>query len=254
MNRLQLLESIAKLSDENNIHFFLGDKEISNRFDRISPHQIKKGDSITNISFALYSYIANAIILKAQGREKAEIGYKTFDHEWEEIILQTAAPANVKILKDEAMSVLHSFLFTNQNITLPVLIDKFSIICLLKEMKDNSLSYKKICHEYEKHKAVVTNQVTLFCRSLYHSFLNKNSIDPQKISFDYKALSNGLLIYNNEEIIIPTWQNAFNITDYKEMIRQGLLKASDDLSFSEIKTVSLLYLIKDITVSCTVLE
>ena len=57
MNRLELLEKTQQLTDETKIRFYLGDKEISNRFDRNSSHQYKPGDTVTTISFALYSYI-----------------------------------------------------------------------------------------------------------------------------------------------------------------------------------------------------
>jgi hypothetical protein len=134
MNRLELIHSIQSLTDENLITFSIGDEKISNRFDRLDMKQCEKGDFYTEISYALYSYIANAIFLKAMGKEKASQGYTFFDQQWEEIIQgkETIYEENTKVVKDRALRLLDAFLSSMDGTTLNDLMEKIAPLCVLK--------------------------------------------------------------------------------------------------------------------------
>lgn len=246
MNRLQLIQFIQSLENENLIAFSVGDEKLSNRFDRLDMKQCEKGDFYTEISYALYSYIANAIFYKAMGKEKAMEGYFYFDTQWEEIIhgQETIYDENSKVVKDRALRLLDSFLSSMDETTLADLMEKIAPLCVLKIMKNHPGEEKKILRKFEKKKDIVYNQVTLFSRSLYHTFLNRSSIDPMLIQPDVHDLSNGVFAYNKEELIIPTWQNAFTLESYKSVLKNGVIACSNEFPFKDIRMLSVIYLVK----------
>jgi len=248
MNRLELIHSIQSLTDENLITFSIGDEKISNRFDRLDMKQCEKGDFYTEISYALYSYIANAIFLKAMGKEKASQGYTFFDQQWEEIIQgkETIYEENTKVVKDRALRLLDTFLSSMDGTTLNDLMEKIAPLCVLKIIKNHPKEEKKILRKFDKKKEIVYNQVTLFSRSLYHTFLNRSNLNPLLIQPDMDDLSNGVFVYDLKELIIPTWQNAFTLVNFKSVIKNGLASCSSEFPFKDIEAVSVIYMVKDI--------
>lgn len=250
MNRLDLINLIQNLKDEESIAFYLSDEKISNRFDRENVNQYKKGDHLTDISYSLYSYIANSIFYKAQGEEKAKVGYSSFDNQWEEIISKALFETkdNIKAIKDEAMLLLSDFLFSKKQVTLPDMVFRFLPLSIYKEMNLYPGEAKKIYRCSLKKKEVLLNQVTLFTRSLYHSFLNRKNIDPEKILPDRDDLSNGIFSYEGKELLIPTWQNAFTLDSFRKVAQNGIFRISSSLPLDDISIISVIYLSKDIVV------
>ncbi len=248
MNRLELINSIQNLTDEKEITFLIGDEKISNRFDRLDMKQCEKGDFYTEISYALYSYIANAIFFKAMGKEKSKEGYPFFDQQWEDIIhgVDTIYEENTKVVKDRALRLLDAFLSSMDGTTLTDLMEKIAPLCVLKIIKKHPKEEKKILRKFDKKKDIVYNQVTLFSRSLYHTFLNRSNLNPLCIQPDLHDLSNGVFVYDQKELIIPTWQNAFTLDSFKSVLKTGVGSCSTEFSFKDIKSVSVIYMVKDI--------
>ena len=100
-------------------------------------------------------------------------------------------------------------------------------------------------------KEIIFNQVVLFSRSLFHSFLNKTGIESNKVRPDYSSLNNGIFLYQGKTLIVPTWQNAFTLSAYKEVIMHGIDSLSDNFPISDIDSVAVIYLVKDIFAGCT---
>ena len=124
-------------------------------------------------------------------------------------------------------------------------INKDTVTCIITEddMDEQGIKLEDL---FEKKKDIVYNQVTLFSRSLYHTFLNRSSIDPMLIQPDVHDLSNGVFAYNKEELIIPTWQNAFTLESYKSVLKNGVIACSNEFPFKDIRMLSVIYLVKDI--------
>ncbi len=248
MNHIEIIQSIQEITDESKIHFSVGDEKAENRFDYENANQYEEGNLITEISYMLYSYIANAIIFKAQGKEKSEYGYSLFDKQWEDLIQKKELSLfdNQKVIKDDAMRLLGDFLFTAKDIRLNQLIDKFLPICILKESIEHKESERKAIRAFKKKKDVITNQVTLFIRSLYHAFLTRSDILPLQIHPDDADLSNGIFSYNETSLYFSTWQNAFTLESYKKVIKKSLLLLSSSFPIESIKKISVIFLSKDI--------
>lgn len=247
MNRLELINSIQSLTDENKIVFTIGDEKISNRFDEKESKQDKKKDYSVDISYALYSNIANAIFFKAQGKERASKGYDMYDIQWENIIRgsEKKITENAKAIKDNALRILDSFLYSKSSITMTDLLAKIAPLCVLKVMQDHPKEEKKVMKAFKKKKEVIFNQVLLFSRCLYHTFLNRSDLDSIKIHPDFENLANGIFSYDNKELFIPAWQNAFTLENYKQVVKNGLLRFSQNFPVSEIECISVIYLVKD---------
>ncbi len=248
MNHNEIIQSIQEINDESRIHFSVGDEKAENRFDYENASQYEEGNLITEISYMLYSYIANAIIFKAQGKEKCNLGYSLFDTEWEGLIQKKEISLfdNQKVVKDDAMRLLNDFLSTSKEIRLNQLIDKFLPLCILKECIEHKDAERKAIRTFKKKKDVITNQVTLFIRSLYHSFLTRSDILPNRILPDYQNLSNGIFSYDDSSLYLPTWQNAFTLESYKKVIKKSLLSLSSAFPIESIKKISVIFLSKDI--------
>lgn len=248
MNHIEIIQSIQEIKDESKIHFSVGDEKAENRFDYENANQYEEGNLITEISYMLYSYIANAIIFKAQSKEKSEYGYSLFDRQWEDLIQKKEISLfeNQKVVKDDAMRLLGDFLSTAKEIRLNQLIDKFLPLCILKESIEQKDSERKAIRAFKKKKEVITNQVTLFIRSLYHSFLTRSDILPLKIRPDFDDLSNGIFSYDEVSLYLPTWQNAFTLESYKKVIKKSLLLLSSSFPIESVKEISVIFLSKDI--------
>lgn len=248
MNRLEIINRIKNVSTEDRISFSIGSEKAYNRFDRENRNQFSQGDILTDISYMLYSYIACAIFFKAQGNEKAEKGYSFFDSEWENLIRRQEKDIfdNAKVVKDNAMRTLSAFLFSKEEVKLDRLMAKFSPLCLLKEIEKTPKKSRKILHQFDKNKEVIFNQTLLFLRSLHHSFLSRNDIKAEEIHPDFQDLSSGFFSYKDEELLFPTWQNAFTPESFKKVSLSSLMNLSDCFPVSNIKKLSIIYLAKDI--------
>lgn len=246
MNRLEIINFIQNLKEEDKIYFSIGDEKLNNRFDKEDKNQYTKGDIKTDLAFFLYSYVANAIFFKAQGKEKQEEGYHHFDIQLEELIQKQTKDIfdNNKVIKDDAMRMLSAFFSNKEDITLIDLFEKFAPLCVLNLSLVDPSKTKKIYRTYNKNKDILFNQATLFIRNLNHSFLSQKNIDPLDIKPDLKNLSNGVFIYQDKNILFPTWQNAFTLESFKKVAQDGLLSYSNGESLDCIKKISVIYLAK----------
>lgn len=251
MKSLELINELSSLNDEEKLNFFIGDEKISNRFDREDIKQYQEGDYETKISYSLFSYILSAIIIKAKGKDRTIYGYSCFDTQLENLIKSFSNDIfhNDKVIKDDAMRTLNAFLFTNEDIKLNSLINKFMPLSTLNEIKKNPNDKRKLLKTYEKKTEIITNQVTLFVRSLYHSFLNKKDINAKDIMLYDEDYSIGTFIYKDKELIIPTWQNAFTLDSYKKVAIESLKSLPINLYNDLIDTISIIYMVKDIVVT-----
>lgn len=248
MNRLEIINLVRDIHTEEKISFSIGSTKAYNRFDHENCNQFKEGDACTDISYMLYSYIACAIFFKAQGKEKAEKGYSLFDNEWESLIRRQEKDIfdNSKVVKDNAMRLLSAFLFSKEEVKLDRIMAKFSPLCLLKEIEKEPKKAKRTIRRFDKDKEVIFNQTMLFLRSLHHAFLSRDDIKAEEIHPDFQNLSSGFFSYQDEELLLPTWQNAFTLESFRNVAVSSLLKLSDGFPLSKIKKISIIYLVKDI--------
>lgn len=248
MNIQELSNAISAINDENQISFTVADQKLTSRFDVNDPKSNNHIDYLTEISFVIYAYVIDAIIFKAQGKEKSKVGYRYFDEEWSKIvkaqkpdILQEAETE-----KNNALYVLNSFLFTGEKTLMSDLMAKFAPLAVLKVMNLFPSDEKAIMKLFSKNKEVIFNQVLLFTRSILHSFFNTNGIDASKMRVDFDDISNGLFSYDNQVLIIPSYEYAFTLNAYKKVAIKHLEKLSKNFPISELKGVCVIYLTKDI--------
>lgn len=253
MNLQELSNLILSIEDENKINMTIADEKISNRFDRVEP---KEGgvDYLTEIAFAIYSYVTAAIIFKAQGKERSTRGYDYFNSEWNKIV-EVQKPdilEESKTEKNNAAYVLNAFLFTEEKVLMSDLMAKFAPLAVLKIMNQNPKEEKLIMKTFSKNKEVIFNQVLLFTRSVLHSFFNKSGIEAMKMRVDFDDLANGMFSYDNKVVVIPTYENAFTLQSYKRVAVERLSHLSNNFPTSQLRGVCLIYLTKDICADCLV--
>ena len=248
MKQQELIEKILDLHDEQKFSFSINGEKVENRFDHENISQYKEEDIENRLSYSLYSYIASAIIFKAQSKEMTKNGYDHLDRQWESIIQQQKVDIfdNSKVVKDNAMRLLNSFLMTDEEVTMDMMLAKFAPLCVLKEISINPSKARKVVRVFSRKKEVIFNQAVLFSRALYHSFLGRKDIVADKIHPDYENLSDGIFSYDGIELFISSWQNAFSVDGYKKVVLDSLENISDNFPLKDIQKVSLIYLVKDI--------
>lgn len=249
MERLKIINSLQNLNEDKNLIFKIGDDVITNRFDSQENKHKDSTEYYLDIASILFSYMASLIIYKAQGKERCKYAYNLFSNRFENIIKNIDEDFNTKIIKDECMHTIDDFFFSNKSLSSQDIVKKLSDICLFEVISLNVDKRKKIYHNFKKNKETVYNLVTLFLRSLYHSFLSRMDMDANKISLDEQNLSNGIIFYDKREVIIPSWENAFTLSDYKRIAKEGIIKISTTDLLLELKEISLLYLTKDFIVT-----
>ncbi len=251
MNHSELTDRINEIHDETGFSFFVNGQKVENRFDHENRFQYKEADIENQLAYSLYSYIASAIIFKAQSKEMTKKGYDCLDRQWENIIQsqKTDIFDNSKVIKDNAMRLLKSFLMSDDDVTMEMMLAKFSPLCVLKDISLQPKKAKKIMRTFNRKKEIIFNQVILFLRALYHSFLGRKDIIADRIHPDYENLSNGIFSYDETEILVPSWQNAFCMDGYKKVVTETLSQLSDNFPMKDVCNISLIYLVKDIIVT-----
>ena len=244
MTKEAICSQIQQINDENDIEFYLGDSKIVNRFDRTNNHLYEQADLTTDIAYTLYSYVINAIIYKAQGKSKSSNGYQHFSTYLDRLIQGLAKDiiTDVTIEKNKALVMLDAFLFDKENIKIEQLLACLVPLAYIKVMKDNPAEVKKIAKLFQKEKEVIFNLTLKFIRSLYH--IKLTIADASLITIDCHDLGNGLFAYK-DELILPAWQSAYTLEDYKDCALHLLQRLSDNFPLKDIKAISLLYLSKD---------
>lgn len=252
MNKQELKSKIAQINDEKRISFSIGDEILSNHFDRDDENRMTSEDISTSLAYTIYSWIGNSIVFKAQGKENSQKGYLYFKEEWDRIVKHQneGLTLDSKTEEENALLLLDQFFENKKQVLLPEMIAKFAPLAVLSLMMKNEKESKTIIKEFNKNKEIIFNQVVLFSRSLFHSFLNKTGIESSKVRPDYSSLNNGIFLYQGKTLIIPTWQNAFTLSAYKEVILNGIDSLSDNFPISDIDSVAVIYLVKDIFAGC----
>ena len=253
MNKQELKSKIAQINDEKRISFSIGDEILSNHFDRDDENRMTSEDISTSLAYTIYSWIANSIVFKAQGKESSQKGYLYFKEEWDKIVKNQKENLTIesKTEEENALLLLNQFFENKKQVLLPEMIAKFAPIAVLSLMMKDEKESKSIIKEFNKNKEIIFNQVVLFSRSLFHSFLNKTGIESNKVRPDYASLNNGIFLYQGKTLIVPTWQNAFTLSAYKEVILNGIDSLSDNFPISDIDSIAVIYLVKDIFAGCT---
>lgn len=249
MNRLEIINTLQNLTDDNLLIFKIGDDIISNRFDFQESKHKENEEYYIKVASILFAYMASLVIYKAQGKEKSKHAYEIFSDRFENIIKNVDEDFNLKIVKDEAMHTIDDFLNSNKSLSSVEMMKKISNMCLFEVIAHNLDKRRKITHNFKRNEGTIYNLVTLFLRSLYHSFLSRKDIDASEISLDEENLANGIIFYKEKEIIIPSWENAFTLLDYKRIAKDGILQVSSSSLLDEVDEISLLYLTKDFIVS-----
>lgn len=244
------LKDIISAIDETKISFSIGDQVLSSNFDHAENDYMEEDDYNTSISYCIYSWIANAIFFKAQGKESCSKGKECFKDTFDHIV--SLQDDNVrldsKVEADNALQLIDNFFQSKEDIKLAQFMAILAPLAVLKLISENKGNDKEIMKSFSKNKEMIFNQVILFSRSLFHSFLKKSSTAADKIRPDYQKLDNGIFLYNNETLIIPTWKNAFTLKGYKEIILDGLNNISQCFPISNINSVSVIYLVRDLFV------
>ncbi|MFA6624424.1 MAG: hypothetical protein WCS80_01510 [Bacilli bacterium] len=247
MNKLDIINAVNSLVDEKGISFFLNDKEVTNRFD-INGMGYVEDTKQSLISFYLYSLVANAIILKGQGKEKSQLGETTFQTYFSNIVRRVPQEyrSRMENEKSNALRTLDSFLFDLDKVMLPDLLARFSPLVIIDLANENNQIDKKLLSYFDKNKEIIFNQAVLFTRSLFHAFLARTDIDSSSIIADLNNPTDGVFRYGNT-LIIPTDKNAFYFEGFKKAAINGLNKISKDFSLDSIDKISLLYLSSALT-------
>lgn len=246
MDKERLLASLEKITDPSQVEFFVGQDKAENRFDTSLEGEEEESDPETDLAFLLYSWVSNAIFFKAMGKEKAKEGYSAFESYFSAFVEK--APAEEKEETEEekkqALTVLDSFLIENEKLSLQ---DLFNRLCPLAIRVIEEENGKDAAKRAEKKKETSLNMATLFSRSLYHSCLSDvKGCDNFKIHPDMKNLGNGAFVYDGKELFLPTWRNAFTLNRYKAVVKAGIESLSDEADISNLTSIKVLYLSKDI--------
>ncbi len=252
MNINELKSRIALIQDEKKVTFSIGDEILSNHFESDKENKMTEEDTSTLLAMTIYSWISNSIIFKAQGRESYQKGYSYFKDAWDKIIKnqKEELKAQGKTEEENALFLLDEFFSNSRQVLLSEMIAKFAplaVLSLISEKEEESL---EIIKTFQKEKEIIFNQVVLFSRSLFHCFLNRNDMESDKIRPDYFSLGNGVFLYKDNTIVVSTWQNAFTLDAYKEVLYKGLNSLSSNFPTANIESVSVIYLVKDIFAIC----
>ncbi len=252
MNINELKSKIANIQDEKRVTFSIGDDILSNHFESDKESKMTKEDISTALAMTIYSYIANSIFFKAQGRESYLKGYHHFKEEWDKVVKSQKEEIQIESKNEEenALLLLNQFFTNSKQVLLPEMIAKFAPLAVLSLISKKEEESAEIIKTFSKEKEIIFNQVILFSRSLFHSFLTRHDIESDKIRPDYSSLGNGVFLYKDNTFVVSTWQNAFTLEAYKEVLYKGLDSLSDNFPISNIESVSVIYLVKDIFAIC----
>lgn len=252
MNINELKSHIANIQDEKRVTFSIGDEILSNHFESDKESKMTDEDTSTILAMTIYSYIANSIIFKAQGRESYQKGYNYFKEEWDKIVKSQKDEIQIqsKTEEENALLLLNQFFTNSKQVLLSEMIARFAPLAVLSLISKKEEESAEIIKVFQKEKEIIFNQVVLFSRSLFHSFLNRNDMESDKIRPDYFSLGNGVFLYKDNTFVVSTWQNAFTLDAYKEVLYKGLDSLSDNFPTANIEYVSVIYLVKDIFAIC----
>jgi hypothetical protein len=247
MDKNGLLSLIHSLEDPTKVRFYEGGDQVSSRFD-LEEGPKEEGTSDRLISFYLYSLIANAIILKAQGKEKSKEGEEAFRTYFSDVVRRGPIDDLPKMEdeKGNALRTLDSFLFDLEKIDLSILLARFSPLVVIDVADDGKHGLDKdVLRSFDKNREVIFNQSVLFIRSIFHSFLTLPTTDSFRIRPDSEDLTNGIFLYE-DSLFIPTGKNAFTLSGFKEVASYGLETVSKNLPLENLKTITVVYLCKDL--------
>lgn len=226
MNKTQFLLSIDKLESVSQLKFFQEGKYVSNRFDMDTIKEDELTD-VDKLSLSIYSLIMNLSIFK--GKNELDKPFALFEK-----LLSSFDES----YKNNLLNLIKDFMYSRRQILLPELIENLSALAInYSDVKDGLTIYKK-------QKKIITNEVTLFIRSLFHSILTLDSIKPELIKVDENNLISSMFVYDDKLVAI-TPLDAYSLVGYKKVAKNIVEKTDVDL---DIKTLSILYATKDVIV------
>lgn len=246
MKRSEFSSVIDRLTSVDQIVFYVGGEKVSDRFDK-EEKETSLDTYEDKISYALYSWIINAVFDKAKGKEACRKGEVHFSAFLSSLKKKTASDIaqDTDIEIQKALNVLSSFYYDKEKVSMADLLSSFAPLVLLSLSQQNPDDEKKIFKAFTKNKETIFNQTILFTRSLFHSFLTLSNINPNDIHSDTNNLNNGLFTYQNQ-LFIPSYENAYTLAGFKSIVNKALDQVSDNFSLADVNQFTVLYLAKDL--------
>ena len=248
MDKATLIERISAIEKEESFSFFEDGKQVESRFNI--------GTGYERYSKALYAVVANLAIFRAQGKEKASVGLQAFDVFFGKLIGEVKETSIVSSLSEErkkAIRIFSSFLDGTERVTMAdILARAFPLLAVKFALTEEGID-KKTFQEFSKKKEILFNQTALFVRSLFHSFLTLENTDPFKIRTDLENLDAPYFVYD-KTLMIATDKDDFTLKLLKEDIIANLENTAKNFSLTDIDSIAVIYLLREIFAVVSVAE
>lgn len=249
MNKDKIKEILnSNILKREDLSFIYNGNLVKDRFDN-QEKPYEEDTYLSILSFNLYSLTINSIILKGLGKIRNKPLLKVIKSFFNNVVKNTNNDIlnNVKIEVEKAETILESFLYDYEKITLPQLLANYLPIILINLLNNNYEDSKKILKTYDNYSHRIINQATLYIRSVYHSILSIENIDQTLLSFDKGDVLNGIIFYD-DMMILTSEKDMCTFNGFKTLSNEKLDTFSKDSSLEHINKVGLLYLTKDIIV------
>jgi|GEM_PF-2188087 len=243
MNRIEFDDALNRLTADS-VSFYVDGEKVSSRFD-LGEKGLLDLSLDDTLSFDLYSFITQLTIAKAQGKESGSRTQNRMSDYFLSILrsLPEELRKDAEAEKEKAEDVLRRFL-TTDSVALAELLSAFAPLLLLRRSLKEGKPSKKAFSEFDRHREEIFNGSVLGVRSIFHCFLTWID-DPNQILVDKQDPTNGLLLYR-DILFVPTYEEAFTLARYQQVIQFGLSRASSSLPLASVKGTALLSLSKDL--------
>ena len=246
MDKNGIIEALRTLKDATQITFWYDSAQVTNRFDN-QEKTLREDDSDDRIAFSLYSLIANAVFLKAKGKEASKAGEDVLRNYFNGIVGRSSEEFRSRLNQElgNALRALDAFLFDLDPIRLPELLARFAPLIVCSVASSDEKTEKDVMRSFDHNKEIVFNSAALFLRSLFHSFLNDPRVDPFQVTLDLENPVNGMFLYKGS-LYIATAKSAFTLKGFREIAQNQLPALSKNLSLDTVNSVTVLYLVKEL--------
>lgn len=242
MEKEEIIERVNRASRIDDLIFKSGDETLSNRFDKQEIDMVEPSDRTIEISTRVYSWIAYSLIYKA--REDRSICLKAIEDRFNDITLSLTGCRDTL---DKAIEVVKSFILSKRRVLLKEMIEILIKVAIYSLSSDEK-SLKENNKIYKKNKEQITNQITLFVRALYHTYLKRKDVHIESFDLSLEDVDEFLLI-SDGMLLLSTWQNAFTVSGFKRVIKESLdHHYPTSFKKTDITSVGLIYFSKDILV------